>query len=306
MHASAAYSTNNLLQSLLNFLLLSVFPYQEVVDASNQQIWRQNSSVTRVQDFRIGVGFFVSNGNCLSFSLNPHLLKLSPVEDYFAELTPDKKHLQLKSVKTLFGLSKSNVSYIGTRTVNDIPCDVFIEETVDHPQPGNITIRELSFARKSFSFLSSSNAPEHQVPVRSEVYSKNLVGRLLDPPSQGAFHRVFNLYNFEFSPQQSHGHGMGMYTRQCYDSNRNVWFQLDGDVDKLLLTNMDSFIAACTDAVATAAGVDWSRVTGITVSVLTKNLEYISNKYQVTILPSTGTVIIVSVSLLLISVVSNW
>ena len=225
------------------------------------------------------------NGNCSTFSLNPRFLELYPSEGYLAELSPDKKRLQLTSVKRLFGLSgQFNVSYIGTRTVNDIPCDVFIEETVDYPQPGNITITELSFARKSFSFLSSSNAPEHQVPVRFEVYSKSLVGRLLDPPSQGAFHppsqgafhQIYNLYNFESSPQQPHSHD----TRQCYDSNRNVWFQLDGDVDKMLLTNMDSFIASCTDAVATAADVDWSRVTGLTVSVLSKDLEYISNKYH--------------------------
>lgn len=251
----------------------TVQEFSEVFDVTNKQFWFQSSTTTFIQDFRIGVGFNILNGNCSTISLDPQLLKQYPQLGDLAKLTPDKAHLQLASAKTLFGLSgRFNVSYIGTRTVNDIPCDVYIEERVDYPQPGNITIIEQAFARKSFSFINSSNIPEHQVPVRFEAYSKNLVGRILDPPSKDSFHGVYNFYDFQFSPHHFHVNAMGWLTRKCYDSDRNVWFKLEGDVDKMPSSNMNPFIASCTDAVTKATGVDRSRIGGLVVVPVDNNI----------------------------------
>jgi hypothetical protein len=248
--------------------------FKEVYNAKNQRFWFHNSSSVFVQDFRIGVGYKVFHGNCSAFPLTLDLIKQHPSRLNMGELTLDNKRLQLVSVRTLFGLSSQfNVSYVGIRTVNDIPCDVFIEERrVDSGKPGNITVTEISFARKSFTFFNNSNAPEHQFPVRLEVYSKNLVGTLSNPPSQEALHQIFNIYDFQWNPQNVPGQGTDVFTKQCYDSYRNVWFQLDGKVDQRLLSKINSLKSPCIDAVATAARIDRSRVTDVRLTQISNRV----------------------------------
>lgn len=237
--------------------------FQEVHDPKTQQFVFRAPFLTVVQDFRLGVGFFLSADNCTTLPLSVALLYHFSGEQLIARLSQDKKHLQMKSAKSLFGISsRYNASYVGTRMVNDIPCDVFVEERNDFPHPGNVTVIELSFARKSLNYLTVSGHTEQQVPIRYEQYSKNLLGRLLDPPSATDFHQIFNIYEFSISTEYMEQVDM----ERCYPSSTTVWFQLDGKFSSLVRRDGKLFTSSAKDAVAQAAQVDISRVTRVTVS----------------------------------------
>jgi hypothetical protein len=239
----------------------SIYHITEVRDPDNKQFVFRSPQLTVVQDFRLGVGFFLSAHNCTTLPLSVSLLYQFSGEQSIARLSPDKMHLQMKSARDLFGMSSDyNVSYVGTRMVNDIPCDVFAEERNDFPHPGNTTIIELSFARKSLGFVSSTGFSQHQLPVRYEQYSKSLIGRLLNAPSTDDFHQIFNIFDFTVSTNESER----IDVERCYTSSVTVWFELNGKFDSLLATNKRVFAKAIADSVASAAQVDISRVTRIT------------------------------------------
>ena len=234
-------------------------------DTEGQRFIIHSSVFALLEDFRIGVGFVTYEGSCTTFELTPQYLSKRGEKNSVATLSSDKQHLQLKPVKELFGLSDSyNVTYVGIRTVNDIPCDVFVEKRVDYPLPGNVTIAELSFARKSLNYSSSDiKHPEHQVPVKSEMYSESLVGKLLNPPSFSDFHRIYSVYEFDISLH----YVPFVDIRPCFSSSSMVWFQLNVTYDIDLKQNMKVFRKSCSHAVAEKAKVDVSRVTGIMVSL---------------------------------------
>lgn len=180
-----------------------------------------------------------------------------------ATVTADHQRLKMKSIKEMLGLSDpASVKYLGTRIVNDILCDVFQEEKVDMPMPGNTTIIELSFAKRSVIYLSGNTGEEHQVPVKYELYTKGHEGEFQER-TQSDIHLIYNLYDFDIKPQFE----PTVHTSRCYRGKQTIFFQVNGTYDSITGFKRHKFLKNCHRSIAVAAQVDESRLTDVTVSL---------------------------------------
>ena len=233
------------------------------------------------QDLELGVSYtFMNSSTCLVSNLTSKTLDEFPRERYLATQAPDNpSHLQLRPVRELWGfLPGANVSYVGTRTVNDVLCDVWQEERSD---TGNATIYEVSFSKPSLGYrLSHKTLVEHQVPVRMEFYSKSLIGK---PPGQKKpweFRSHTNVYEFDMSPSSPK-----INLLPCYQESATFWFQVQGAYRKIA-QNIKDFEDAVAASISSSAGVHQSRVAGLHVMHM-KLLYFETNRrLSVQILPS--------------------